>query len=132
MNLYESKVKEKSDAIRKYFISGGTISGLPAFLNISPATFRRYRREYADFSALIDECREYSAALADDRVEEALFRRAVGYDISDGERSKHVPPDVKAAVFWLKNRRPGSWQDKKNIDVNEPLTIKLYAEEKEV
>jgi len=24
---------------------------------------------------------------------------------------KHVPPDVTACIFWLKNRRAGQWRD---------------------
>lgn len=40
---------------------------------------------------------------------------------------KEVAPDVTAQIFWLKNRRPGRWSDKKAIDhrvkeVSEPLT----------
>ena len=23
-----------------------------------------------------------------------------------------MPPDVTAAIFWLKNRKPGAWRDK--------------------
>ena len=25
---------------------------------------------------------------------------------------KHIPPDTTAQIFWLKNRRPGTWRDK--------------------
>ena len=59
-----------------------------------------------------------------DRVEDALFQRALGYDwvekkteaTDKGEKSvettKHVPGDVSAMLAWLKNRRPDRWRDK--------------------
>ena len=53
---------------------------------------------------------------ADSLVAESLFRRATGYDYQEEKAfsfqgaaftkmvEKHVPADVKAAVFWLTNR----------------------------
>ncbi|MBR7130715.1 MAG: hypothetical protein IKC82_01830 [Lentisphaeria bacterium] len=40
-------------------------------------------------------------------VEEALFRRATGYEDAAG---KVVPPDVRAAMYWLENRFPERWK----------------------
>ena len=40
-------------------------------------------------------------------VEEALFRRATGYEDAAG---KVVPPDVRAAMYWLENRCPERWK----------------------
>lgn len=57
-------------------------------------------------------------------MENALYKRALGYDaeetkveVENGKKkitrvTKHVPPDVTAAIFWLKNRKPGAWRDK--------------------
>ena len=30
--------------------------------------------------------------------------------------TEHVPPDVTAQIYWLKNRRPDRWRDVQNID----------------
>ena len=46
-----------------------------------------------------------------DEVEAALFRRATGYEDSSG---KPVPPDVRAAMYWLENRRPDRWKRNRN------------------
>ncbi len=46
-------------------------------------------------------------------VEEALLRRATGYEDASG---KPVPPDVRAAMYWLENRCPERW--KKNRSAN--------------
>jgi len=29
---------------------------------------------------------------------------------------EHVPPDTTAQIFWLKNRRPEDWRDRKDVD----------------
>jgi len=61
----------------------------------------------------------------DDRaVEEALLKRACGYDVEEtvveesdrGEKRRtttyHIPGDVRAQIFWLRNRKPKVWKDK--------------------
>lgn len=60
----------------------------------------------------------------DSAVEEALFRRAVGYETTDvmvettGESEKrrettsHVPGDLRAQMFWLQSRCPARWGEK--------------------
>jgi hypothetical protein len=65
----------------------------------------------------------------DDRVEAALFKRAVGfhYDsekifIVDGEVVRvpfreYVIPDSHAATRWLVNRRPEVWRDRRSLDM---------------
>jgi hypothetical protein len=65
----------------------------------------------------------------DIQVENALLKRALGYDYEEtiteveelsGGRTKkhvrkitkHVAPDVTAQIFWLKNRKPKQWRDR--------------------
>lgn len=77
-------------------------------------------------------CIRINKQLADERVERALYHRALGYAMRAEEVKlnadgtvvraavvKQIPPDVGAAVFWLKNRMPHLWKDK--IDVNASL-----------
>jgi hypothetical protein len=71
----------------------------------------------------------------DIEVENALLKRALGYDyeetvtevedIEGGKKrkhirkvAKHVPPDVGAICFWLKNRRPDKWRDRVQQEVS--------------
>lgn len=68
--------------------------------------------------------------VADRRVENALYKRAIGYDveeveiIDDGKRirtkttRKHIPGDVTAQIYWLKNRKPDVWRDKRETTVS--------------
>ena len=71
-----------------------------------------------------------SKDLADFTVENSLYKRANGYDyeeiktIYDGNghilkrevQTRHVAPDTGAQVFWLKNRCPDVWQDKRSVE----------------
>jgi hypothetical protein len=52
-------------------------------------------------------------------VEERLVKLKAG---SNEERAeivevwRHVPADVAAAIFWLKNRRPEKWREKSHLE----------------
>ena len=74
--------------------------------------------------------------VADYAVEDALWRRAVGYDyweevwdLIEGELrlsrkiKKHMPPDPKAIMQWLFNRMPLQW-----CALQEPLQDTQYTE----
>lgn len=74
--------------------------------------------------------------VADAAVEDALWRRAVGYDyweevwdLIEGELrlsrklKKHMPPDSKAIMQWLFNRLPLQWRA-----LQEPLQDTQYTE----
>lgn len=79
---------------------------------------------------------ETSKDLANLSVEEALYKRAVGYDyweevweLVEGEMiltkkyKHHLPPDVKAILHWLWSRLPNQWRA-----VQEPLEKTQYVE----
>ncbi|MBE6400073.1 MAG: hypothetical protein E7041_08040 [Lentisphaerae bacterium] len=48
-------------------------------------------------------------------VEDALLRRATGYEDAAG---KPVPPDVRAAMYWLENRRPDRWKRRRSPETD--------------
>lgn len=98
---------------------------------VTVATLQTWIARDPEFAIAMRLCRD----LADDRVEKALFHRAVGYTYAAEEVKitedgrvhrapvvKHVAPDVGAAMFWLKNRRPDLWREKVDVgggvDVN--------------
>ena len=74
--------------------------------------------------------------IADSRVERSLYERAVGYTHPEEkifqhegkairvETLKHYPPDPVSCIFWLKNRKPDQWREKKEGgDKHTHLTI---------
>lgn len=77
-----------------------------------------------------------SKEIADYTVEDALYRRAVGYnyweeqwELVEGEvrmtkkYKRHMPPDTKAIMQYLFNRKPETWRA-----LQEPLEATKYTE----
>jgi len=120
--LYEKKIEPNLEQIRQDLRSGLGEATVAHKWGISARSWRRYRLDHPDFAAMISE----AAAAVDDNVEAALLRRATGFEDASG---KAVPPDVRAAVFWLKNRRPRRWQDKTKVSLDRPLPVSLLPEE---
>ena len=90
-----------------------------------------YRKAVSSTGKKITEEAAEAAARAAEEVENALLKRATGYD-TGGETPKHVPPDVRAAIFYLKNRRPKNWKDRQEISVPELPEIRLTVQESEL
>lgn len=74
----------------------------------------------------ISETLKLGKEVIDRHVENALLKRAMGYQydevtIEGGVETKRVTkevhPDTTAQIFWLKNRRPAEWRDKQDIDM---------------
>jgi hypothetical protein len=69
--------------------------------------------------------------VADDRVDRALYHRAVGYSYDAvkifmpasasspiyAPYREHVPPDTTTCIFRMKNRQPDQWREKVNHEV---------------
>ena len=44
----------------------------------------------------------------------SLYNKAMGFE----HEGQFYPPDSTAMIFWLKNRQPKRWRDKKEVDGN--------------
>lgn len=95
-------------------------------MGIAYSTFREWKKKYSAFSAVLKRSKD----VVDREVENALFRRAMGYKYDEvtyerGEEvkrvTKEVAPDTTAQIFWLKNRKPAEWRDK--IEQQQTVTI---------
>lgn len=98
---------------------------------VSRMTIHNWRKKYPEFAEAMMEGKE----LADARVEDSLYRRALGYDYqetheeyNEGEDGKvygrkvkvidkHVMPDVQASIFWLTNRQRDRWKARQQLEV---------------
>lgn len=106
-------------------ISGWRREGIPIgvialdYIGCSEGTLKRWSREKLDLANAL----MVSQDVTNVRVEQALLKRALGYDVEEtkeelieGEMrvtektTKHVPPDVKACLSWLYSRRSDRWR----------------------
>jgi hypothetical protein len=99
---------------------GATDAELADFFEVTISTISLWKVKHEEFS----EALKLGKEVADKRVEEALYHRAMGYSHEDTDirvvdgcvvetpMIKHYPPDTTAAIFWLKNRKPAEWRDK--------------------
>lgn len=128
---YETDVKPRLIEIEAWKRDGLTDEQIAKNLNINIATFYRYKNQFCEFCEALKKGKE----VADIEVENALFKRAVGYKYKevikevkeiDGKKStyikevvKEMAGDVGAQIFWLKNRKSSKWKDKQDIDIED-------------
>ena len=118
---------------------GLTDEQLAAKIGITAATLYDWKNKYPEISEALKRGKE----VVDIEVENALLKRALGYDYTEervevskenGKKSvkttqtvKHVPPDVTAQIFWLKNRRPDRWRDKQQLEHSGSVDVNPLA-----
>lgn len=109
---------------------GATDTDLADFFGVTERTIYRWQIKFPDFCQSLKVGKES----ADDRVERSLFNRANGYTYDavkifmpagakkpvEAPYREHVPPDVTACIFWLKNRRKEQWRDKQDLEHSGP------------
>lgn len=119
-------------------ISGWRRNGVPLTkiatenIGVSKTAFWGWYRESEDLRKACANAKD----VADYTVEDALYRRAVGYDyfeetyeLVEGDmlltrrQKRHMPPDTKAIMQWLYNRLPNQWRAQQ-----EPLEQTQYTE----
>lgn len=120
---YETNVKDKLFLVECWARDGLTNLNISKNLGISEETFYKYKEKYSEFSEALKKGKE----VADYEIENALFKRALGYrydevTMENGVEvkrvTKEVAPDTTAQIFWLKNRKPKVWRDRKDIDAD--------------
>lgn len=90
-------------------------------IGIARKTLFEWKQRFSDIGDTLKRGKD----VVDRQVENALLKRALGYDYTEVKTkteggivtevtttTKQVVPDVTAQIFWLKNRKPESWRDK--------------------
>lgn len=107
-------------------------------MGIGASTLREWKGTFPEVAEALRKGKE----VVDREVENALFRSAIGYtqtirkpvkvrdveyDPETGRKVReierwvaveeeiHVPPQVTAQIFWLKNRKPDQWREKNDL-----------------
>lgn len=109
---------------------GKTMQEIANELQVHRRTIYEWLSQNEQYWDQINETR----AIIDRQVETSLYRKAMGYTYEEEKVTtnngaftdkikvvKHVPPDVEACKWWLKNRQPEKWRDKREMsfDPNE-------------
>jgi len=111
-------------------------------IGCSRDTLNEWEKKFPDISDALKKGREVVVR----EVENALIKRAKGYDIeetteelrfnrSTGQSElivtkrvkKHVAPDTGAAAFVLKNYAPDKWRDRKDVEISGQLDTNPFA-----
>lgn len=125
---------------RKLAMLGLTDAEMAKFFDVAESTFHLWKGEFCDFS----EALKAGKVIADADVTMSLYRRATGYSHDDVHISnyqglvtvtpiiKHYPPDPTSMIFWLKNRQPARWrekrEDKDDSDVSKEGLLREIAD----
>ena len=128
---YETNVKDKLTLVEAWARNGLTDEQIGKNLGVAYSTFREYIKKYSALSAALKRGKE----VVDIEVENALLKRALGYKYEEVTKekilnretkqyelkitkvvTKEVQPDTTAQIFWLKNRKPGEWRDRKEVE----------------
>lgn len=128
--------------IESWARDGLTDEQIASNIGIATGTLYEWKKKFPE----INEAIKRGKRPVDLEVENALLKRALGYEYEevktlieevDGKKKKkvektikHVPADVTAGIFWLRNRKGYVWSNRDVIEVKriEAEIAKLKAE----
>lgn len=125
--------------IEKVARLGATDIEIADILGISVRTLYSWKHEHEGVAEALRAGKDY----ADERVERALYQRAVGYsfdsekvmqyegEIIRADTREHVPPDTRALEYWLNNRKGYEWKSKVEHEHSGTLSIEALKEASE-
>lgn len=143
---YETEWKDKLVLVQGWARDGLIDRQIAAKMGIHVGTLYEWKKRYPEFSDALKKGKE----VVDREVENALLQTALGYDyiettgikVKTGfydergvwrtaeevkvvEIQKHQPGDKTAQIFWLKNRKPAEWRDKREVEMSGSVGVKL-------
>lgn len=130
---FDTMVRPRLTEIMHWIRMGSPEREVCQRVGIGYTAWNNYKTSYPEFKQMLSDSRKQTS----NRVESALYKRATGYDFvelrtvesEDGvvttTTTKHMPPDVVACIFILKNTEKGFWKDKTETDmtVKTPQTM---------
>jgi len=106
---------------------GLTYDAIAGAMGIGKRTLSRWKDQFPQFAEALATQRE--AAIQ--KVEDALYKRAIGYEFTEVKTvtdkdgyvtttvtEKAMPPDTIAQIFFLKNRKPSEWRDRHDVELS--------------
>lgn len=110
-------------------------------VGVTEQTLNVWKKKYPSLSESLKRGKE----VIDIQVENALLKRALGFEYeevkqiieqdSSGKDKKKIEktkkliiPDVTAQIFWLKNRKPEDWRDKRETQISGEIKTNPFDE----
>lgn len=126
----------------KLALEGKIDTQIAEILGVSNATVYNWKNQFPAFL----EALKLSKDIVDAKVAKSLFDRAMGYshpeekifydsksgDVVVHETTKQYAPDPTSMIFWLKNRQPDEWRDKREVDHTVAGNIEVKVSKLEV
>lgn len=132
-NRYLDEWQYKLDLITAWCRDGLTNEQISKNIGITRTTLQDWLRKYPELKTAMKKGKE----VVDIEVENALLKRALGYKYVEETTErvfnkqtesyelvvtkkvvKEVQPDTTAQIWWLKNRKPETWKDRKQIEAD--------------
>lgn len=130
-NKYETDIIPRLSDIQDWIAGGDSVREICKKLSISPDTWYRYCKEHETLSELVT----MGKSLLQQDVEKSLLKLCTGYEYEElktiveedrgGKKrtklektKKHQPPSAQAISFFLRNRCPEEWSDKRELIVD--------------
>ena len=128
ISRYDTDILPRLSDIKEWLMQGDTVREICKKLEMSPDTWYRYCREHETLTELVTMGRSVLCQ----EVEKSLLKLCTGYDYEElkatveedknGKKrtkiektKRHQPPSAQAISFFLRNRMPEEWSDKKEI-----------------
>lgn len=134
---------DKLELVKAWARDGLTDKQIAEKMGIGTRTLYEYKEKYPQFSQALKKGKE----VVDAEVENSLLKRAMGYEYTEVKKErkynkttkeyemvvtevkkKYVQPDTTAQIFWLKNRKPEIWSDKKELEVTNKKLEDFFAD----
>lgn len=134
--------EEYNQLAENYALLGATDKEMADLFGITERTLNQWKKNFPEFLQSLKK----GKSIADANVASKLYNRAIGYEFEEKHFEikqpkkdvppelieakrikKHVPADTTAAIFWLKNRQPEKWRDRKEVDANVNLSDELES-----
>ncbi len=116
---YNEEILER---VKAYARDGLTELEMCKKLNIGQTTFTYWKRLYPALMTALKENKE----VVDNQVVGALLRNALGFEYTEEVLTKdgfvmavkkYALPNTTAQIFWLKNRQPDKWREKRETEL---------------
>ena len=126
---YKGYAKQAEVACRE---GGFTDAKLAKLFDVAKSTITLWKKIHDEFSVSIKKGKDDYDSM---NVEDCLMKKCLGFNFTEVTRepvkdkttgvasmqitkqvTKFVVPDTTAQIFFLKNRQPGRWRDKKDLE----------------